>query len=939
MKSSIAAIVGMVVVEAAALLALVLAQVQDSPEWIVAILLVPVVLASLFAASLMAEARRRQMARIIKPILAVLGFLVIGASFAFNDRDSLGFVFPFALVALNLDWPQERARAFSGLSCGALLLPLSNGNDVLLLVGVLVYGVGLVILLNGAFFRRLAVVAPPTPDRAGQTLRARHRLVWFTCAWTCTVVLVLAVVLSWLLGDIPEHPLSLDLPPGGVLLTRVTPSDEGAPLLPGEAPGKPFVSGLLGKLRGPGGDKKGIGGGAGRDEQVDLRPGGTDKIDGNPAGGQGPTPGGGGNDGSAGPGNRLGDSKYGVTPDKDGNILLPADDGNDAGEGARGEGNAGAGEKPGDRKGNKGQDERKKGDTGSKRDLGDAKGSDPGKRAPGDKEGDRAGQAAKGDTDPGPEKGNHDPKSDGDSDGKSPPRNPGGAPNPGESLTGPGAAASSSPPKPPPPKPPPRCTLDVLKPSSSVALRPIPGDATSSTVLKIGTRFPIYVRERAYSDYEDGRWLCDLPYLQLNRGIDREDFKFDYPGQADSEWQTIELMVPFGTVIPEPLRTRRIDFPSKSIDVTESHTLQAPGKLPRGLKYRVESVGGYWQDAVKRAAGDGASKPDGSTFLTIPENLRPRLQEYLNQHQIIPRAEALQSADALEDHFRTTFVHTLETLGAQGSQEGEPIEAVLRTHRGHSEMIASAFLMLARQLNIQGRLVTGYVAERAKFSSTECCFVHRLDAHTWVELKVNNIWTTFDPVNIYPPPTGKDFPHNKPIWRTYLESLDRLAMAYAEPRPNDAAGISLWESASTSQEQWLIRLWHAYLWLGRNWWLPILAMFGVVCLVHLGKHPFARLHFELILQKNAEPRNRILALYAWLEAYCRKYGVERLPGEGHARYLERCARTWKEIAEPIKVIGSEFGPARYADLPVTVTAAGRVTEAARTVFSYGSPLE
>lgn len=75
------------------------------------------------------------------------------------------------------------------------------------------------------------------------------------------------------------------------------------------------------------------------------------------------------------------------------------------------------------------------------------------------------------------------------------------------------------------------------------------------------------------------------------------------------------------------------------------------------------------------------------------------------------------------------------------------INFLTRTHRGHCEYFASAFVLLLRAQGIPARMATGFYTSETKESNDELFYIARQsDAHAWAEVWMNGYgWLTFDP--------------------------------------------------------------------------------------------------------------------------------------------------------------------------------------------------
>jgi transglutaminase-like putative cysteine protease len=122
-------------------------------------------------------------------------------------------------------------------------------------------------------------------------------------------------------------------------------------------------------------------------------------------------------------------------------------------------------------------------------------------------------------------------------------------------------------------------------------------------------------------------------------------------------------------------------------------------------------------------------------FLGLPPELRG---------EGAPPADARSLVRAFERYLSNNFTYTLELERAPG--ETDSIVYFLETRRrGHCEYFASALAAMCRSVNINARVVLGYVATEFEPAAGEF-IVREKHAHAWVEAETEpGVWETFDP--------------------------------------------------------------------------------------------------------------------------------------------------------------------------------------------------
>ncbi|MCC6660148.1 MAG: DUF3488 domain-containing protein [Phycisphaerales bacterium] len=109
-----------------------------------------------------------------------------------------------------------------------------------------------------------------------------------------------------------------------------------------------------------------------------------------------------------------------------------------------------------------------------------------------------------------------------------------------------------------------------------------------------------------------------------------------------------------------------------------------------------------------------------------------------------PLGQDMDAARSLQDYLRNNFRYTLETEAAPAGRD--PVEWFLFERKaGHCELYAAAMTLMCRDVGINARLVTGYVA--VEYNAPADQYVVRAsNAHAWVEAELGRgRWRRFDP--------------------------------------------------------------------------------------------------------------------------------------------------------------------------------------------------
>jgi transglutaminase-like putative cysteine protease len=128
-------------------------------------------------------------------------------------------------------------------------------------------------------------------------------------------------------------------------------------------------------------------------------------------------------------------------------------------------------------------------------------------------------------------------------------------------------------------------------------------------------------------------------------------------------------------------------------------------------------------------------------YTQLPINSNPQTREWIEQ-ALAGESDKFQVLDKLLTRFsREDFSYTLKPppLGEQQIDD-----FLFSTHAGFCVHYASAYLFVARALNIPSRMVTGYLGGEWD-KSNALLSVRQYDAHAWVEIWKNEQWQRIDP--------------------------------------------------------------------------------------------------------------------------------------------------------------------------------------------------
>ncbi len=191
---------------------------------------------------------------------------------------------------------------------------------------------------------------------------------------------------------------------------------------------------------------------------------------------------------------------------------------------------------------------------------------------------------------------------------------------------------------------------------------------------------------------------------------------------------------------------RRYFLPLGATDI-----IVATGVVQRDVFQTMHPPAGFGAKRVWFLAGDATGpqpRPPDIAELSFPLHLAPALQGLLAKWGVDDQPAAERVA-IIEERLRTEYTYSLHFDREPGVDA--MLDFLTRKKEGHCEYFASAAALLARASRIPSRVVAGYrVGEVSPFGYR---IVRERDAHSWVEVWVDDQWRTVDPT---PPSSGLD---------------------------------------------------------------------------------------------------------------------------------------------------------------------------------------
>ena len=211
------------------------------------------------------------------------------------------------------------------------------------------------------------------------------------------------------------------------------------------------------------------------------------------------------------------------------------------------------------------------------------------------------------------------------------------------------------------------------------------------------------------------------------------------------------------------------------------------------VRYRAESYTQFQSGPLKRTGGQLQA------YLALPPGTNPRtaaLAAEMRADPALANANAQAFVQAALRRLRTGgYSYTLEP-GIYGNDTAD--EFWFDRKEGFCEHIASAFVVLMRNLNVPARIVTGYQGGELN-GVDNYWIVRQSDAHAWAEIWQEGIgWTRVDP-------TGSVAPGRIGQTQRLQPQPGLIAGAFGSMSPTLVQNIrAAWEAVNNGWNQWVL---------------------------------------------------------------------------------------------------------------------------------------
>lgn len=444
-----------------------------------------------------------------------------------------------------------------------------------------------------------------------------------------------------------------------------------------------------------------------------------------------------------------------------------------------------------------------------------------------------------------------------------------------------------------------------------------PGSGANGIVLYVQAPEPLYLTGRIFDTFDGLHWSRKSQgeyKLRLEQG--RLILESSQAGDG-----LVKQIVEVATAIAQPQlfaasQPIELGFPGTVVAVDRHGALRIPRGLEAGTVYQVSSRFRY---VGNHPAHQSFPPSDKAVYLQLPDDLDPRITELAGQ--VAGGAVPFEAALKLEEHLRSQYAYTLDTLP---SQNRTPLaEFLFETRRGHCEFFASALAVMLRIQGIPARLVTGFAATNLN-PITGYYEVRALDGHAWVEAWFEEHgWVLFEPTAYYELPRPNAPATTAQALQRYADNLARQNELLS-PGTRDGA-MSLSESLRLVKDavaHGFGRLVETVRGLAEEAgpYLAVLVAVGV--LLWLGWRGVATPAADWLARRRVraarrgDPRRLVWICYRETERWLARRGLPRDPAQTEEEYRDRVTARWTGLGGSLRRLTGVFQKIRYGTEPL-----------------------
>ncbi|QNO15227.1 transglutaminase domain-containing protein [Alkalicella caledoniensis] len=283
-------------------------------------------------------------------------------------------------------------------------------------------------------------------------------------------------------------------------------------------------------------------------------------------------------------------------------------------------------------------------------------------------------------------------------------------------------------------------------------------------VLTVKTEQPIYLRGETKYIYTGLGWTDDI-ISKDNVSVGEIPF-VEFP---QVEYQTIQLSVEIlnGTypVIFSGLNTTELKISRgtseiTSIQLVNGNDLYTDFRMRPNDSYQVTIQRPSYSQDVLLSSGSYPEEFPFDLYTDLPEDLPFSVRE-IAMDLTDGMGSNYEKAVAIRDYLRgSQFTYSLDVDYPPGGMDF--VEHFLATKEGYCVHYSTAFVVMARAVDIPARWVKGFT--QGDISETGVYTVYDKDAHAWAEIYIPNAgWVAFEPTKGFRAPQASQGTNQSPI--------------------------------------------------------------------------------------------------------------------------------------------------------------------------------
>lgn len=318
------------------------------------------------------------------------------------------------------------------------------------------------------------------------------------------------------------------------------------------------------------------------------------------------------------------------------------------------------------------------------------------------------------------------------------------------------------------------------------------GTLDDTPIMRVRTNRPRPLRGVVFDTYIGGSWTrtaeeppprTGLPIaLPLNVGTPVGPVG-GYPARQEVT-QTIELLHATPNLIFAAAEPVELWFAGRSANLWSDGTLTTPVDMPAGTVYSIVSAVDVAprRDLRSTHLDPATTNPAAlARWTQLPDDVPQRVRDLAAELQASSPAQTpYVLAETVQAHLGQRVEYSLGAPPTPASED--PVEHLLfQTRQGWCEPIATAMVVLLREMGVPARFVTGFQPGRRDLLSGQQ-IVRASDAHAWVEVFVPRVgWVSFDPTGATSLALDPDGPQSSVLllqlvrWLTAAVPKDPLA--------------------------------------------------------------------------------------------------------------------------------------------------------------------